>query len=161
MNDGHLFLNPGGYFSGQLDGHLITLLGSCVSLCAWHPEKHVLIASHIVLPERPKDLLLKDTRYGDVVTQTMLADMYRFHTQISEYRFALFGGSTTIYEADSYNNSIGSRNVDYMRRMVSDVLKGNINREDTGGLQHRRLQIDGIHGRFRVSFLSSPKAAAL
>ena len=36
-----VFLNPGGYFFGPLDGELITLLGSCVSLCAWHPEKRL------------------------------------------------------------------------------------------------------------------------
>lgn len=159
MSD-HLFLNPGGYFSGHLEGHLITLLGSCVSLCAWHPEQHLLIASHIVLPVRPKDLLLKDTRYGDVVIQTMLSDMYRFHTHVSEYRLGLFGGSTTIFDEGDYKRSVGSRNVHYVHNMVKEVLQCQIHRENTGGPQHRRLEIDGHHGRFRISFLHSPEATS-
>jgi chemotaxis receptor (MCP) glutamine deamidase CheD len=101
-----LYLNPGGYFFGQLDGDLITLLGSCVSLCAWHSEKRLLMASHVVLPERPSDMLLKDTRYGDVVLQCVLADIYRHKTLASEYKLALFGGSTTIYAQNDYKNSV-------------------------------------------------------
>lgn len=148
-----LYLNPGGYFFGQLDGELVTLLGSCVSLCAWHPEKRLLLASHVVLPERPADMLLKDTRYGDVVLQRALADIYRHHTRIDEYRLALFGGSTTIYAQDDYKNSVGARNVDYMRYVVGQVMKCRVSKEDTGGVRHRRLQIDGVNGRFRVSLL--------
>lgn len=151
-----LYLNPGGYFFGQLDGELITLLGSCVSLCAWHPEKRLLLATHIVLPERPSDMLLKDTRYGDVVMQTALADMFRHKTLVSEYKIALFGGSTTIYAPHEYTHCVGSRNVDYMRNVVEQVMKSRVNKEDTGGIQHRRLQIDGINGRFRVSLLEKP-----
>jgi chemotaxis protein CheD len=153
MSKPPLYLNPGGYFFGQLNGELITLLGSCVSLCAWHPEKRLLLATHVVLPERPADMLLKDTRYGDVVLQSVLADMYRHKTLISEYKLALFGGSTTIYAQDNYQSSIGARNVDYMRHVVQHVMQCSINKEDIGGTQHRRLQIDGIHGRFRVSLL--------
>jgi chemotaxis protein CheD len=148
-----LFLNPGGYFFGQLDGELVTLLGSCVSLCAWHPEKRLLLATHVVLPERPSDTLLKDTRYGDVVMQTALADVFRHRTQIHEYKLALFGGSTTLYTPDEYKNCVGSRNVNYMRYVVEEVMKSSVSKEDTGGTQHRRLQIDGINGRFRVSLL--------
>jgi chemotaxis protein CheD len=148
-----LYLNPGGYFFGQLDGDLITLLGSCVSLCAWHSEKRLLMASHVVLPERPSDMLLKDTRYGDVVLQCVLADIYRHKTLTSEYKLALFGGSTTIYAQNDYKNSVGARNVDYMRSVVEQVMKCSISKEDIGGTQHRRLHIDGINGRFRVSLL--------
>ncbi len=149
-----LFLNPGGYFFGPLDGELITLLGSCVSLCAWHPEKRLLLATHVVLPERPSDVLLKDTRYGDVVLQCVLADVFRHKTQIHEYKLALFGGSTTLYNASDYENSVGSRNVTYMRYVVENVMKCSLSSEDTGGTRHRRLHIDGINGRFRVSLLN-------
>ncbi len=149
-----VFLNPGGYFFGELEGELITLLGSCVSLCAWHPEKKLLLATHVVLPERPSDALLKDTRYGDVVFQRVLADVFRHKTQIHEYKLALFGGSTTIYDANDYENSVGSRNVSYMRYLIENVMECNLSSEDTGGTQHRRLQIDGINGRFRISLLN-------
>ncbi|WP_024871979.1 chemotaxis protein CheD [Tolumonas lignilytica] len=148
-----LYLNPGGYFFGQLDGELITLLGSCVSLCAWHPQKRLLLATHVVLPERPADSLLKDTRYGDVVLQCALADVFRHKTQISDYKLALFGGSTTLYNENDYNHCVGSRNVEYMQYVVQNVMNSTLSRKDTGGTQHRRLQIDGIHGRFRVSLL--------
>ena len=46
----------------------------------------------------------------------------------------------------------GARNVDYMRSVVEQVMKCSVSKEDTG-TQHRRLHIDGINGRFRVSLL--------
>ncbi len=149
-----VYLKPGGYFFGQLEGDLITLLGSCVSLCAWHPEKKLLLASHVVLPVRPSDSLLKDTRYGDVVMQCFLADAYRHRTQISDYRLALFGGSSTIY-AENYQQSVGSRNVSYMKHVVTHVMQQQLLNENVGGHQHRRLEIDGKQGRFKVSLLNS------
>lgn len=149
-----LYLKPGGYFFGSLQGELVTLLGSCVSLCAWHPEKQLLMASHVVLPVRPDDSLLKDTRYGDVVLQSFLADVYRHHTHVSDYRLALFGGSSTIY-TENYRQSVGHKNVEYMKRVVTQVMQQKLLNENVGGHQHRRLEIDGIHGRFKVSLLHS------
>lgn len=104
----------------------------------------------MVLPERPSDVLLKDTRYGDVVLN--IADVFRHKTQIHEYKLALFGGSTTLYNASA--SSVGSRNVTYMRYVVENVMKCSLSSEDTGGTRHRRLHIDGINGRFRVSLLN-------
>lgn len=149
-----LYLKPGGYFFGSLEGELVTLLGSCVSLCAWHPEKKLLLASHVVLPERPDDSLLKDTRYGDVVLQSFLADIYRHKTRVDEYRLALFGGSSTIY-TENYRQSVGHKNVEYMKRVVTHVMQQKLLNENVGGHQHRRLEIDGIHGRFKVTLLNS------
>jgi hypothetical protein len=40
-----------------------------------------------------------------------------------------------------------------MRSVVEQVMKCSVSKEDTGGTQHRRLHIDGINGRFRVSLL--------
>ena len=75
----------------------------------------------MVLPERPSDVLLKDTHYGDVVLQCVLADVFRHKTQIHEYKLALFGGSTTLCNASDYENSVGSRNVTYMRYVVENA----------------------------------------
>ena len=75
-----LYLKSRGYFFGQLDGDLITLLGSCVSLCTPALGKTLINGQSCRLPERPSDMLLKDTRYGDVVLQCVLADIYRHKT---------------------------------------------------------------------------------
>lgn len=152
---GTIFLNPGGYFFGQHPGHVVTLLGSCVALCAWHPEKKLLLASHIVLPERPTDELLKDTRYGDVVLQSALADMYQHKTQLSDYKLALFGGSSTIYEKNDYKKSVGAKNITFIRERIEKVLHGQFTALDIGGHQHRRLNIDAQQGGFQVQYLQS------
>lgn len=150
-----LFLNPGGYFFGQHSGYVVTLLGSCVAFCAWHPEKKLLLASHVVLPERPTDELLKDTRYGDVVIQSALADMYKHKTNLNEYKLALFGGSSTIYEKTDYKKSVGAKNIAFMRDRIERVLNAQFHALDIGGHQHRRLNIDAQQGGFQVQYLQS------
>ena len=147
-----LFLKPGGYFFGTFEGEIVTLLGSCVSLCAWHQDQKILMASHIVLPERPDNSLLKDTRYGDVVLQTFLADIYRHQTKVDEYRLALFGGSSTMY-IENYEQSVGFKNVEYINSIINNCFKQKIMNLDTGGHFHRRLEINALQGEFKISYL--------
>ena len=45
-----IFLGPGDYFFGSTSEQISTLLGSCVSLVAWLPERQLLSVSHVMLP---------------------------------------------------------------------------------------------------------------
>ena len=46
-----IFLGPGDYFFGSTSEQISTLLGSCVSLVAWLPERQLLSVSHVMLPK--------------------------------------------------------------------------------------------------------------
>ena len=74
------------------------------------------------LPERPSDMLLKDTRYGDVVLQCVLADIYRHKTLASEYKLAFIWAAPPSMPRMIIKLG-GRQNVDYMRSVVEQVMK--------------------------------------
>ena len=59
-----LYLGPGGYFWGRSEEPVSTILGSCVSLIAWLPEKQSMLVSHVMLPTAPLGEE-GSLRYGD------------------------------------------------------------------------------------------------
>lgn len=58
------FLNPGEIFFGGSGFRVRTLLGSCVSIVLWHPNRHLGGMCHYLLPT-PSDIHSeKSHKYG-------------------------------------------------------------------------------------------------
>ena len=60
-NKNDVFLLPGEFHFGDQDDRIITLLGSCVAITLWHPEKRIGGMCHYMLPspmyrEKPSEL---------------------------------------------------------------------------------------------------------
>lgn len=108
------FLSPGGFFFGMPEQPVVTLLGSCVALVAWHPQRRLTLVSHIVLPCAP-DEGSYDTRYGDVMLARWLKEVRQHRAFPDEFRLALFGGSSRLYDQHGYEQSVGYRNVMWMK----------------------------------------------
>lgn len=138
-----VFLNPGDYFFSGGGLRLRTLLGSCVSLTAWHPGLKIGGMCHFLLPRRRVPAASRDGRYGEEAVELLLHEMAAADTRPEEYRVKLFGGGSMFYPP-RYAAGMGSiplGNIAMGRELVKrHGLR--LEAEDLGGYGHRQVLFD-------------------
>ncbi|MHB1654956.1 MAG: chemotaxis protein CheD [Burkholderiales bacterium] len=88
-----IVLLPGEFHFGDANTRIRTLLGSCVSITLWHPEKLIGGMCHYMLPFREGSLSRElDGRYADEAMQMFMHEIKASGTHPSEYRVKAFGG---------------------------------------------------------------------
>lgn len=152
-----VFLNPGDlYFHCPEPGRppgvrLHTLLGSCVSVIVWHPERRSGGMSHIILPKRgkPDPYAGLDGRYGDEAITRIYQEVIRSGTLPPQFHVYVVGGGQMYMTRDALS-SVGTRNVDAAR---SDLKKAGfrIRAEHVGQDHHRKVELDLMTGLVTVT----------
>jgi chemotaxis protein CheD len=88
-----VFLQPGEYFVGDAGCRIRTLLGSCVSITLWHPQRHIGAMSHFLLANRGSRRAGEfDGRYGDEALHLLLRDLQRAGVDPRQCQAKVFGG---------------------------------------------------------------------
>lgn len=147
------FLLPGDYFFGEFSGRIVTLLGSCVAVTLWHPQRRLAAVSHFLLP-RGQRFDMQDTHYGEAVFTQLIQDMRRWGTQPGEYRKGLFGGGSQIAPKPGSGLQVAASNVRFAHEQFQR-LGWRIDQEQLGGRVYRRLSLDASDGRILCQPLSS------
>ena len=141
-----VFLNPGDFYFGGKDTRIVTLLGSCISITAWHTVLHIGGMCHFILPARGGNGKRKnlDGRYADEAVQLLLHEITLRNTQPHEYQAKIFGGGNMFphHNKAKGNGSnyvdVGSRNIEAARLLLEDhgfrLSAGHV-----GGDGHRKL----------------------
>lgn len=117
MTNPTLFLGPGDLRSAEGVGQLRTLLGTCVSVCVWHPSKYGIMC-HFLLPMQPDFMQQKfgpQNRYGNVALNEMLRMLRLRGIDKSACQWWVFGGSSKTLMP----TQIGVQNFDYARDFLS------------------------------------------
>lgn len=94
-------------------GALKTLLGSCVAILVWHPERGFGGMCHYLLPSRqrrPDEAL--DGRYGDEAMALLQQGMQRCGTRSEDYQAHLYGGADTLPDGVTMKFNVGERNIE-------------------------------------------------
>lgn len=88
-----IFLQPGEFYFGEADTRIRTLLGSCVAITFWHPERRIGAMCHYLLasPSGRRSLGL-DGRYGEDALLMFLSEAVRRDTDPADYVVKIFGG---------------------------------------------------------------------
>jgi chemotaxis protein CheD len=147
-NMGEVFLNPGNFhFHCPVPGRaqparLRTLLGSCVSIVMWHPERRIGGMSHIILPGRNRrDASLPlDGRYAEEVMTLFQREVIRAGTLPQQYQVYLVGGGN-MYQTVDLKNSVGTRNIAAARAQLQKH-GFTVRAEHVGTTHHRKLELD-------------------
>lgn len=115
-----VFLLPGDVFVGTDRHRIRTLLGSCVSIVLWHPQRRVGAMSHFMLGDRPgePDRRGLDGRYGEEAMQLMLAALRGWRVAAGECKGKLFGGGSMLAGPRSRAMDVGRRNGEAARRLL-------------------------------------------
>jgi chemotaxis protein CheD len=100
-------------FGGGSPGELRTLLGSCVSITLWHPQRRLGGMCHFLLPRRdrrPDEV--PDGRYGDEAVGLMVLRLKQAGTRPEDYVAHLYGGADTMPGNSTVRFNIGERNIE-------------------------------------------------
>lgn len=152
-----VFLNPGDFYfhcpepGGAPTVRLHTLLGSCVSVIVWHPERRCGGMSHIILPSRSKPALAAglDGRYGDEAVARMYLEVIRSGTLPLQFQVYLVGGGQ-MYATRDAMFAVGARNVDAARTHLQQAGFP-IRAEHVGLEHHRKVELDLVTGVVSVT----------
>jgi chemotaxis protein CheD len=157
VNDARIdrFLKPGEQAVGDARHRLRTLLGSCVSITLWQPQRRVGAMSHFLLPRRQraaapgrKDAL--DARYADEALALMVQGLARHGIDARQCVARLFGGGDMFPnrpEPPVFQRSgdVGRRNGEAARALLQ-LLQVPVASENLFGIGHRRIEFDIASG---------------
>lgn len=88
-----IFLQPGDFYFGGRDTRIRTILGSCVSVIMWHPQRLIGGMCHYMLPGRidTGDGTL-DGRYADEAMGLFMQQIRAARTFPKDFQVKVFGG---------------------------------------------------------------------
>lgn len=141
-----IFLQPGQLWFGDEKTRIRTVLGSCVAIVLWHPQRRMGGMCHFMLPARPRARAAGeplDGRYGDEAMELLLGELQRAGTVPADYRAKLFGGGCMFEPRDGSPGAIDvSRRNREAGRALLDAAGLRLLSYDLGGQGHRNLIFD-------------------
>jgi len=134
-----IFLLPGEYFVGGAGHRIRTLLGSCVSIILWHPERKIGTMSHFLLSSRNQDKSAGlNSRYGAESLELMLSELRAMGVDPKECQAKLFGGGQMF---PGPSQGIGRQNGEEARRLLQ-AHGIRVVSESLYGVGHRNIIFD-------------------
>ncbi len=141
-----IFLLPGDFFWGDSETRIRTILGSCVSICIWHPIKKFGGMCHFMLPDRRLAKIENsklDGKYGVEAWIFFEREFEKSKTKPTEYIAKIFGGSEMFIKTEQNQNDIamGVKNIEFAKNILAKN-KIQIVSENIGGTRGRRIHFD-------------------
>lgn len=149
-----IVLMPGEIFFSQQKVKVKTLLGSCVAIVLWHPQKQLGGMCHFVLPSRSGTGPL-DARYANDAMQMFINEMALHKTRPHEYQAWLYGGANMFsnlakecrdHDTNRFNRCQGCKSVACSNRITArELIKKHelvLVESDLGGHQHRQVEFN-------------------
>jgi chemotaxis protein CheD len=142
-----IFLQPGEMFFGAA-ARVRTLLGSCVAITIWHPQRKIGGICHYMLStrgiRRPASQL--SGKYADEAMDIFLNQILSYGTQAEEYEAKLFGGgqmfeSSATVTRGQVRSNVSTSNVEAGSRLLKQY-NFKIKTKHLGGSGHRQLIFD-------------------
>ncbi|AVY93257.1 MULTISPECIES: chemoreceptor glutamine deamidase CheD [Microvirgula] len=112
---------PGEFIATNRDMLLVTVLGSCVSVCLRDPVAGVAGLNHFSLPDGVSDqdaLTNLPERYGQHAMEVLIDEMVRLGGDRRRFEAKVFGGGSVL--RGMLKSNIGERNVDFVRRFLAE-----------------------------------------
>jgi len=150
-----VFLLPGEYFVSKQPHIISTLLGSCVSICLYHPQLHFGGMNHYMLTKSPAGE--RSGKYGDYAINVLLQFMERACGSLNGVEAMVFGGANVVGNIGT-GEQIGERNVALAREMLKKHgLK--ITKEQVGGTAGLKLHYQNWDNKIQVIPMNSSNMA--
>lgn len=153
-----IYLYPGDFAFGHAGLHIHTLLGSCVSITLWHPEKIIGGMCHFALPGHPKTSssdAQPNGRYAEGAMELFRQAIIKHGTRFCDYQAKLFGGGNMMKDIEhNADNAVGQHNVTAARKLL-EQNGVNILSSQVGGYGHRRIVFDISSGDVWVKHLQT------
>jgi chemotaxis protein CheD len=135
-----LLLNPGEYAVGDASCRMRTVLGSCVSITLWEPQRRVGAMSHFLLAGRGSAPgVALDARYGEESLTLMLRELAQVGVSAQQCQAKIFGGANMFPEATMPGAlHVGRRNGESARSFLRKLGIA-VQSESLFGCGHRQI----------------------
>ena len=129
-----VYLHAGQLYASDRPAEIITILGSCVSVCLYDPACAVGGLNHFMLPGDSPNV---SPRYARHAMDLLLQQLIAFGAKRSRLEATLFGGASVLKSNESAVD-LGLRNIEAARaRLAHEQIP--VTAEDVGGTRGRRL----------------------
>ncbi|MFM2346602.1 MAG: hypothetical protein RL654_1355 [Pseudomonadota bacterium] len=156
---GHtLNLLAGQLYFGTQASTVKTLLGSCVALAMWHPQRRIGAMCHYLLPCRQRGGGPPDARFGDEAIGMLLQAIERSGTRPADFQTHLYGGADTMPGREGPNFNIGERNIAIGCALI-DRHGFDLQAVDVGDFVPRTVVLDLREGHITVRRGTSSRQA--
>jgi chemotaxis protein CheD len=133
------FLQPGHLVVSATPMSVTTILGSCVSVCLWDPQRGVGGMNHFMLPLLA-GFSASSPRFGNVAMENLVVKLGEAGARLPFLRARVFGGACMFKQMQTPSH-LGAKNVqvalDFLSSRAIDVIQ-----VDTGGNRGRKLIFD-------------------
>jgi len=155
------FLHPGQIIVTAEEHPIVTVLGSCVALTVYSPEKRIGGIFHALLPEYIEKASIinnsppvsPDPDYVDYSFYYLKKRMSELGVNISMTRIMLFGGGDVLQSLVSGTSaSVGRKNIEMIKGII-EKEKLKISAEDTGGTKARKIIFHPGSGKIFLEYI--------
>lgn len=148
-----IYIAQGEQAIGSCPGQVIhTILGSCIAVCLWTPERGIGGMNHILLPEDPgRDIAARGT--GAFAMERLVNGLMKAGAARADLKAKVFGGAAIVAGL----SDIGRRNAafvfEYLEAEGIPCLS-----QSTGGRQARQIRFWPATGQVKQRFVRSDQA---
>jgi chemotaxis protein CheD len=140
-------LAPGEFYFGGGRKRIHTLLGSCVAITMWHPQRSIGGMCHYLLATRGLSQRLTQGHYADEAVQLFLHAIDKASTRPREYEVKLFGGGDMFHVQGQRAGLINVSHSNIERGAQLLLEHGfTIKSSDLGGTSHRKIYLELWNG---------------
>lgn len=145
---------PGEYFATQDSTLIVTVLGSCVSVCLRDPITRIAGMNHFLLPANKDDVNFnsESARYGIYAMEVLINHLMKLGAGKQRLEAKVFGGANVLQQLRT--NSVGAQNVSFIRNYLK-TENINVNAEDLLGEYPRKVYFFPLTGEVKVRKLKS------
>lgn len=145
---------PGEYFATADDSMIVTVLGSCVSVCLRDPVTRIAGMNHFLLPAN-KDVInvnSESARYGVYAMEVLVNHLIKLGASKSRLQAKVFGGANVIKQFRQ--NSVGQQNAAFVEEYLA-TENFTVTAKDLLGEFPRKLYFFPLTGEVKVRKLKS------
>lgn len=146
---------PGEYFVTQRDIVIVTVLGSCVSVCLRDRVNGIGGMNHFMLPGNSDggiSPISASARYGVYAMELLLNHLLKLGARRNCFEAKVFGGGSVLRGMTA--NNVGDRNADFVRDYL-ETEKIQVVAEDLLDIYPRKVYFFPATGRVMVKKLKS------
>ena len=123
---------------------ILTVLGSCVSVCLFDPARRISAMNHYLLPLWNGNGL-RSPKFGNIAIPMLIEQMYESGSNRGSLQAKLFGGAN-IRTNNLEILMVGKKNVMLAREILQEY-RIPVVAEDTGGVRGRKLKMESLSGK--------------
>jgi len=131
------YLYPSALFASARPHKVVTVLGSCVSVCLWDPFLRIGGINHYMLPLWNGEGLASP-KYGNIAIEKLIERMLYLGSRKANLQAKIFGGGEVIDVNISGRFRIGERNIAIAKELLEEH-RIPIVAQSVGGKRGRKL----------------------